>query len=262
MKCPYCGKELISEATRCDGCGAEIPNQYQNNNQTVTNYYQQQNNGNNKSGIPVILLFIVIIVALSYFLFFTGGSSSNSENTANKEEPKNEATDDSLIIKSKKQSYIDTARAYIGSIKMEVNDGRKLKVYDTKALYLIPVGDRIKCGDVESGGSSPFSKEWNYAYVGVTYNGEQYTYYFISEDDKLNGIPFTEYSKLDYELVYSYHNGVITDEISSKLKELYNITENKTLDLKSIGILKDVLAPLNKEVSKYIIVSASAGCRC
>ena len=74
MKCPYCGKELLSQAVICDGCGAKVgnseePEQNTNNQQNIENIYQPQNS-NNKSGILVLFLFLAGIVVVSYFLFF------------------------------------------------------------------------------------------------------------------------------------------------------------------------------------------------
>lgn len=261
MKCSYCGKELPMEATKCDGCGASIANTTQQNAnsepvQQFNNY--QQPKSNNKSGLLIVILFIAIAAVLSYFLLFSGSSDDNNENTnvANTEN-----VDDNVIIKSKKNAYVEMAKTYMASVRNMVNEGRDIRFYTTNALLLLPVGDTTRCGNLEAGGSSPFGKEWNYAYVGVVYDGKGYNYYFISEDNQIYGIPFTAFEKLvDYQSVYKDHNGIITDEISSKLTELYNVSEDVTYDVESIGELKDILTTSDMSVDKYIFVSTTEGC--
>ena len=53
----------------------------------------------------------------------------------------------------------------------------------------------------------------------------------------------------------------ITESISNKLKELYSIGENKTIDLSSDEELATVLTPVGKTITKAVIISASAGCK-
>ena len=265
MKCPYCGKELVSEATRCDGCGASVSNTNQpsqNTSNQTSNFNYEQPKSSNKSGIVVIILFIAIAALLSYFLFFAGGSSDNNENTNNRVQ-NNEEVEDNAIVKSRKKAYLSTAATDITAVKNTMSRGY-IKLYSTDTMIFVPVGDLSKCGELESGGSSPFSKGWNYAYVGITYTGSQYNSYFISEDDSLYGIPLSSYEELingNIDIIYNNHNGEITDEISNKLKEFYNISENKKMSVEEIEDIKSAIIPANESVKNVVFVSASAGCK-
>ena len=102
------------------------------------------------------------------------------------------------ITNSRKNSYIDTANAYVSAVVVKVNEG-SLPMYDTSRLYLIPVGndDTVSCVSLESGGASPFSKYYNYAYVAVHYTGDSYDYWFLSEDGSLQGFEATPTKTLE-----------------------------------------------------------------
>ena len=102
------------------------------------------------------------------------------------------------ITNSRKNSYIDTANAYVNAVVVKVNEG-SLPMYDTNRLYLIPVGnnDALSCVSLESGGASPFSKEYNYAYVAVHYTGDSYDYWFLGEDASLQGFAATPTKTLE-----------------------------------------------------------------
>lgn len=96
------------------------------------------------------------------------------------------------ISSSRKSAFVDTASGYIDSVRTKVNQGTSLQFYDVNKLYLVPVGNdaAVSCVSVESGGKSPFSDYWAFAYVGVTYNGTGYNYYFIGKDGSGQGINF------------------------------------------------------------------------
>lgn len=96
------------------------------------------------------------------------------------------------IQNSRKSAWVDTAVAYAKSVVNKVNEGGKLQFFTQNVLYMVPVGHVAKqsCVAVESGGQSPFSDSWAFAYVGVVYNGKGYDYYFIGEDGAQQGIPF------------------------------------------------------------------------
>ena len=140
--------------------------------------------------------------------------------------------------------------------------GAKLRLYSTKTIYFLPVGGKKDCGVLESGGSSPFTNGWNYAFVGVTYVGTGYNYYYISEDDQTNGVPLLSIIELtegDTSKIYNSHiNNVITDEISNKLKELYNTSENKTYTTDLPEDLKEILTPEDEPIEKYIFISGNS----
>ena len=152
----------------------------------------------------------------------------------------------SYIQNSRKSAYVDTAVGYMDAVMKEVNASKDLRFYSTNTLYLVSVGhDKAhSCVTVESGGQSPFSDEWKYAFVGVTYDGKGYSYYFISEDMAGQGISFIDKKELTDEgtdYIYSAHvsgtdvnsatatskgNGNISDGFANKLKTLYDHSDS------------------------------------
>ena len=100
----------------------------------------------------------------------------------------------SYIQNSRKSAYADTAVQYADAVIKEVNGGKQFRLYSTNTLYMIPVGHEKdkSCITLESGGQSPFSDAWRYAYVGVTYDGKGYSYYFIGEDAAGQGVNFID----------------------------------------------------------------------
>ena len=135
------------------------------------------------------------------------------------------------IQSSRKSAFIDTGAAYVDAVRNKTNEAAKIKLYATDTLYMIPVGhEKAKaCVSVETGGQSPFSDEWTYAYVGVTYDGQGYDYYFIAEDGAAQGVPFMDQKTLTdkgTEKLYSstsdpeYSNNV-GDELHTALKNIY-----------------------------------------
>lgn len=102
------------------------------------------------------------------------------------------------IQNSRKSAYVDDASQYIKAVQTKVNEAKELSFFDTTTFYLVPTGhqeDR-SCVGLESGGNSPFSDEWLYAYVGVTYSGSGYDYYWISRDGANQGIKLTKAADL------------------------------------------------------------------
>ena len=90
----------------------------------------------------------------------------------------------SYIQNSRKSAYVKSAVAYIDAVRVKVNEGKDLRLYSTNTLYMIPVGhdSNKSCVTLESGGKSPYSETWNYAYVGVVVKEGGYDYYFIGAD--------------------------------------------------------------------------------
>ena len=116
----------------------------------------------------------------------------------------------SYIQNSRKSAYVDTAMAYVKAVTTKVNEGHDMQLFSTDTLYLIPVGDKlhdatstgdgkVSCVAVESGGQSPFSSTWKYAYVGAIYNGQGYEYFFVSEDGAGQGLTFMTSKELQDE---------------------------------------------------------------
>ena len=136
----------------------------------------------------------------------------------------------SYIQNSRKSAYVDTAVAYADAVMKEVNGGKNLRLYSTSTLYMIPVGhvEGTSCVTVESGGQSPFSDQWYYAFIGVTYNGKGYNYYFIGQDGAGQGVSFIDKKELtdngtDY--IYSTYKSGSADEAGATKKSTDNITE-------------------------------------
>jgi prepilin-type N-terminal cleavage/methylation domain-containing protein len=86
------------------------------------------------------------------------------------------------ISESRKESYIDTAKQMINGARNLVNSG-KLNVYDEDIAYYIPAS----CIPTETGGKSPYG-EFKLAYVIVTYEGNDFNYYWESTDETGTGI--------------------------------------------------------------------------
>ncbi len=103
------------------------------------------------------------------------------------------------IQNSRKSAWVDTGVAYMKSTVNKVNEGGKIQFFTEGVLYLVPVGHVAdnSCVSVESGGQSPFSDNWRYAYVGVIYNGQGYDYYYIGEDAAGQGVGFVSQKYLN-----------------------------------------------------------------
>jgi prepilin-type N-terminal cleavage/methylation domain-containing protein len=129
------------------------------------------------------------------------------------------------IQNSRKSAWVDTGVAYIKSTVNKVNEGAKLQFFATETLYLVPAGHKAEysCVPVESGGQSPFNENWNYAYVGVIYNGQGYDYYYIAEDGAGQGVPFMTQKDLADKGTDNMYAGTKAKDnsVEDKLKALY-----------------------------------------
>lgn len=133
------------------------------------------------------------------------------------------------ISNSRKSAFAQSASGYIDDTRNMVNQATKVQLFDVNTLYLIPVGheDGKSCVAVEKGGRSPFSDTWDYAYVGVTYNGKNYNYYFVAKDGSNQGINFVSQKDLADnlgDLVVSGNNELTQ---YTTLKDLYDGTTSK-----------------------------------
>ena len=98
------------------------------------------------------------------------------------------------ISNSRKNSYVDTAKEITGGARNLVNSG-KLSMYDVDTTYYIPV----KCISTENRSSSPYG-DFTKAYVAVIYNGDEFNYYWISNDTTGQGIKsLTSYNDLNVD---------------------------------------------------------------
>ena len=149
----------------------------------------------------------------------------------------------SYIQNSRKSAYVDTAVGYMDAVMKEVNSSKNLRFYSTDTLYMVAVGHDKKnsCVTVESGGQSPFSDTWKYAYVGVTYDGKGYSYYFMAEDGAGQGIGFIDKKTL-------------TDDGTDYIYSTYGSTEAKTA--KGTNSMTSTLA---NSLGKVYTVSAGHG---
>lgn len=102
------------------------------------------------------------------------------------------------ISNSRKSAFADSAVGYIDSTRNMVNQAQKVSFFDVNTLYLVPVGhdETLSCVSLEKGGVSPYSDTWDYAYVGVTYSGTSYNYYFVAKDGSNQGINFVSQDEL------------------------------------------------------------------
>ena len=151
----------------------------------------------------------------------------------------------SYIQNSRKSAFTDSGLNYVKSGINLVNSGDKMRFYDTSTLYLIPAGheEGKSCISLESGGQSPFSDTWAYAYVGVTYDGTGYTYYFIAEDGAGQGVPFltqTDLQNLGADAVYS------SSMNNSTLTALYGETKTANTEYTTLADIKTGLLTPNK----------------
>lgn len=102
------------------------------------------------------------------------------------------------ISSSRKSTFATSAAKYIDGTIVMVNELKKVQPTDVNTLYLIPVGheEEYSCVSLDKGGVSPYSDTWEYAYVGVTYSGTGFNYYFVAKDGSNQGINFVSQDEL------------------------------------------------------------------
>ena len=145
------------------------------------------------------------------------------------------------ITNSRKNSYVDTAQSYVKAIVTRVNEG-DLDLFDTETVYLLPVGNNEakSCISLESGGASPFSKSYHYAYVAVHYTGNSYDYWFMAEDGSKQGIVASSTKTLESDgkkLVYSNLTEVKLSG-SDTLQTVYDGAVTKEYDATAYATIK------------------------
>ena len=117
------------------------------------------------------------------------------------------------ISNSRKSAYVNTAKEIIGGTRNLVNEG-KLEMYDPTVTYYIPVS----CIKTENGSKTPYGDfEEDGAYVGVTFDGNGYNYYWISNDTSGQGInEVTPVNELNEEKIVSgIKNGEVRNIIQT-----------------------------------------------
>ena len=117
------------------------------------------------------------------------------------------------ISNSRKSAYIDTAKNIVGGARNLVNEG-KLEMYDPTVTYYIP----ISCIKTETGLKTPYGEfEEDGAYVGVTFDGNGYNYYWISNDTSGQGVnEVTPLNDLNEEKIVS---GIKSGEVKDIIRE-------------------------------------------
>ena len=123
----------------------------------------------------------------------------------------------SYISNSRKSAYISDANAYIQSAQVLVNSG-KLEIYNTDTVYYIP-GECLK---TESAVKSPYG-EWKERYVGVTYNGEGFNYYWMSVDSSNMGINLTAQNDLTEDIIETNVDTVVPINIPGENKHTVKV---------------------------------------
>ncbi len=112
----------------------------------------------------------------------------------------------SYINNSRKNAYVTTAKKLVSGGIILVNSG-KFDIYDTDTTYYIPGS----CIETETGGfSSPYD-EWKDQYIVVTYNGDNYDYYWASTDNSKMGIPLTYNNNIDISCVKPNISNISTE---------------------------------------------------
>lgn len=187
----------------------------------------------------------ILIILLIGAIFITGCESKRKEsNTSGSAE----------VINSRRKSYLNTVSAYIDSVRAKVNEAKKLRLFETETLFLVPV----TCAKLESGGTSPFSNKWQYAYVGVEFTADLYSYYAVTLDGAGYGINMLPYSKI-YK---NDSNDVINSESLTNISELidnYKISENKSINYTELSNeFKNMIDNSNIKVKSVVFISSDS----
>ena len=96
------------------------------------------------------------------------------------------------INNSRKETYVDTIKELIKGATIKVNSGELSDISNPDTTYYLP----CTCISTENGeASSPYGK-FNPAYIVVTYDGDNYNYYFTGKDVSNMGVPYLTKSDL------------------------------------------------------------------
>lgn len=202
------------------------------------------------------ILIIVVLV-----LCFTGCRLRLSEKA------KSDLGELGIVQTTKKNGFVDIASRFIDSTVTFVNSGR-INIFSTDTMYFIPVGDNNdSCVSFEFSTSSPFNDTWSYAYVGVSYDGIGYDYYFIGEDESHHGLGLISRENLlsiGKNKIYSEYSSDESKDVSNKLKTIYNDSNNITYtnvnNDSNLSWIKNNLISNNDSKNTVVFFSKSAGC--
>ena len=172
------------------------------------------------------------------------------------------------ISNAKISAWVDTGSNYIKSTINLVNEGRKLLLFSSDILYMIPVGNDANksCVKVEYGADSPFSNSWNYAYVGVAYNSivGNYSHYFIAEDGAGYGVNLLtrkEFMSNGNNLMY-FNSSRDNKDFGDYLTQKYNIKENDIHELTNLekSAYQKILSEF-PTITKVVYIAGGSDCR-
>lgn len=111
----------------------------------------------NRSGFTLIEILAVIII-LGIIMVIAVPSVSN------------------YILDSRKNTYVSTIKGYADAVRNKINNF-EYSLSNKDIAYYVPISNI----ELDKGGNSPFG-DWVSAYVVVTYNGREHSYYWTSVD--------------------------------------------------------------------------------
>ncbi len=157
-----------------------------------------------------------------------------------------------ILVDIKSKNYIDTVNSFISNLKTKINYTTDFSFYNSDTFYLVQVSDdRSKsCAPLERGGVSPYGKNWEYAYVGVTFDGNSYTFYFMAQDSSKVGLSLTSEDNIrlkgtsliktelvDFRNIYNHEGSIVysNEKIPSELRSA--IKEATSKDYERVSII-------------------------
>ena len=164
-------------------------------------------------------------------------------------------------IRKEQNNFIDVIYNFVTNVRYKVYEGTNFKLYSTNKLFLIPVGDDTSnsCLDKGFNSKSPYSDTWKYAFVGVIYDGKDYTFYFIGEDGLGTGILFTEYKRIKEDNINLIETEM-DSRITSYLMGKYSIKANDTHKLTDLEKNMYSMALKNFKNINEVVYIASKTC--
>ena len=193
-------------------------------------------------GIPALLFIGFLILMLIVMLVVPKKIVKTGERIKQQEEIHVSGFEKETI------KYYDYAISYINATANMVNSGSKVTLYETDKIILVPVG-KYQCTTIEGELDEDY---WKYAYVAVTYNGEEYNYYFIGMDKDSKGTEFLTKSELEKKTGYTYQ----LSSYAKVIKDAYKVGAKRTVsldDLSSDNMLKKL--QVKTGISKMEILS-------
>jgi len=109
------------------------------------------------------------------------------------------------IADARKNTYVTSARGYISEVKTMITNRELTSMKQRDVTYYIP----IDCVHKESGGESPYG-DWETAFVVVTYEDSEFSFFWTSNDVTNMGILLTPEDKLSKDRVIPGITGIST----------------------------------------------------